>query len=282
MEKTPWEQQVEAFLADLSPLTRDRYRSALEEFARWYRSSYGEDPDIRLLTPQEVRDWMAHLQSVRKLKAASIQLRLSALRSMARRHGRELRVRGPRREKPPVEALNGRELGRLLAALEGEHWTDKRNLAAASLMARAGLRVSEVIGLGTEDIELKARSGWALVRKGKGMKERRVPLSAEARRALEAYMSVRPPIPGPLFLSRTGHPLSPRDIQRMLAEAARRAGIRKRVTPHVLRHTFATRFLQSGGDLATLAQILGHEWISTTTRYLHPNMERMQELVEAL
>ncbi len=82
------------------------------------------------------------------------------------------------------------------------------------------------------------------------MKERRVPLSAEARRALKEYLEVRPQAGGPLFLSRTHRALTARDVQRLLQEAARRAGIRKRVTPHLLRHTFATRFLRAGGDLA--------------------------------
>ncbi len=133
-----------------------------------------------------------------------------------------------------------------------------------------------------EDVEVNSRSGWVLVRKGKGVKERRVPLSAEARQALRAYLEVRPQRPGPLFFSRTYQPLRARDVQRVLAEAVRRAGIERRVTPHVLRHTFATRFLRSGGDLATLQAILGHANLSTTARYLHPDTGRMQEMVEEL
>ncbi len=133
-----------------------------------------------------------------------------------------------------------------------------------------------------EDVEMNSRSGWVLVRKGKGVKERRVPLSAEARQALRAYLEVRPQRPGPLFFSRTYQPLRERDVQRVLAEAARRAGIGRRVTPHTLRHTFATRFLRSGGDLATLQAILGHANLSTTARYLHPDTTRMQEMVEEL
>ena len=279
-----WKEQVVSFLETLSGFTRDRYKTALEEFAKWYRTTCGEEPDVKLLNAEELREWTSYLLNVRNLKAASVNLRLSALRSFARHHGREIRVKGVRQEKPPIEALSGRELGRLLAVLEGERWIDRRNVAAVALMARAGLRVGEVVNLRVSDVELNARSGWLLVRKGKGLKERKVPLSAEARRVLREYLEVRPKQAqtDALFITRTFHPLQARDIQRLVQEAARKAGIKKRVTPHTLRHTFATRFLQAGGDIATLATVLGHERIVTTTRYLHPSASRMQEMVEGL
>lgn len=278
-----WKDQIEGFLETLSGFTRDRYKAALEEFEKWYRITYGEEPDVKLLNAEELREWISYLLNVRNLKAASVNLRLSALRSFARHHGRELRVKGVRQEKPPIEALDGRELGRLFAVLEGDRWVDKRNVAAVALMARAGLRVGEVVNLRISDVELNARSGWLLVRKGKGLKERKVPLSAEARRALSEYLEARPKAKtDALFITRTWQPLQARDIQRLVQEAARKAGIKKRVTPHVLRHTFATRFLQTGGDIATLATILGHESIMTTTRYLHPNASQMQRMVEEL
>ena len=277
-----WEEQVQSFLEQHSGITRRRYGDALREFAEWYRTTYGESPDICLLTPQEVREYVSYLTTVRRLKAASVNVRLAAIRSLARFHERELRVRGVRQERPPVEALDGRELGRLLAALEGDDWVSRRNRAMVALMARAGLRVGEVLALKPEDVELNARSGWVLVRKGKGMKERRVPLSAEARRELREYLEVRPQRSGPLFFSRTYQSLTGRDVQRVVAEAARRAGLEKRVTPHTLRHTFATRFLQAGGDLATLQMVLGHASLSTTARYLHPDAGRVQEMVEEL
>jgi integrase/recombinase XerC len=275
-----WDEAVKEFLKGYSGITRRRYQDALREFAEWYRATYGERPDIHLLTQQEVREYVSYLLAVRRPKAASINLRLSAVRSLARHGGRDLRVRGVRQERPPVEALDGREPGWLVAALEGEDWISRRNQAMVALMARAGLRVGEVLALMLEDVEVNARSGWVLVRKGKGVKERRVPLAAEARQAVRAYLEVRPPRPGRLFFSRTYQLLSERDVQRVIAEAARRAGIGRRVTPHTLRHTFATRFLRSGGDLATLQAILGHANLSTTARYLHPDTGRRQEMVE--
>jgi len=280
----PWTDAMKSFLDSLSsPRTRDRYQAALEEFAAWYERTFGEPPDPALLTDLEIRDYVAHLQAVRKLSPSSIHLRLSAIRGLLKSLGRTLRVRGPRMQRAPVRALSARELGRLFAAAEGEDWLDRRNVAILALMAKAGLRVGEVVALETTDVELNARSGWALVRSGKGNKARRVPLNAEVRRALQEYLACRPDFPTQrLFVSRTGAPLSARDVQRLVGALARRARLEGKVTPHVLRHTFATRLLERGADIATVAAILGHESIATTSRYLHPSEARLAEAVEGM
>jgi site-specific recombinase XerD len=101
--------------------------------------------------------------------------------------------------------------------------------------------------------------------------------------ALAAYLSVRPePIGSSLFVSRTYTPLSARDLQRMVTNVAYRAGLRQQVTPHLLRHTFATRALRSGVDIATLSRLLGHETLATTARYLHPDMATVAVMIEEL
>jgi integrase/recombinase XerC len=279
-----WADAMKNFLDSLSsPRTQERYQAALSEFAAWYRQTFRDDPDPALLTDLEVRDYVAHLQAVRKLSPSSIHLRLSALRGLLKSLGRTLRVRGPRMQKPPVRVLSARELGRLFAAAEGEDWIDKRNVALLALMAKAGLRVGEVIVLEMGDIELNARSGWATIRMGKGNKTRRVPLNGDVRQALQAYLAVRPAFSTPfLFVSRTGSPLSARDVQRLVAELARKARIEGKVTPHTLRHTFATRLLERGADVAAVAALLGHESIATTSRYLHPSEARLVEAVEGV
>lgn len=282
--KPLWENAVQEFLKGYCGITHRRYQDVPQDFADWYRATHGEAPNPQLLTAQEIREYAGYLLSVCRLKAASINLRLSAVRSLLRHIGRDVRLRWVRQKKPPVDALDGRELGRRFAALEGGDWLSRRNQVMVALMARAGLRVGEVLALMPEDIdvEVNARSGWVLVRKGKGVKERRVPLSAEARQGLWGYLEVRPRRLGPFFFSCTFQLLTGRDVRRIIAEAARRAGLGRRVTPHVLRHTFATRFLRSGGDLATLQAILGHTRLSTTARHLHPDAGRMQEMVEEL
>ncbi len=277
--------QIAAFVRTChSPRTRERYTAALAEFHTWYAGSYGQEPDAALLTAEEAREWSAHLRTVRRLSPSSVNLRLAALRGLARHHGRTLQVKGAKKMAPRLEPLTAREMGRLLAALDGESWLDKRNVALVSLMGRAGLRVSEVVALAPEDITLSPRKGQVRVRQGKGGKERTVPLSRQARAELQAYLDARPtPPPQPLFLSRTGQPLATRDVQRMVARAARMAGLAKPVTPHLLRHTFATRALRSGRvDLATLSALLGHANLTTTARYLHPDREQVAAMVEEL
>ena len=182
-------------------------------------------------------------------------------------------------------------MGRLFAVAEGERWLDKRNTALLSLLARAGLRVSEVCTLAVGDVTLNGRSGAALVRKGKGVKERQVALSKQARQALQIYLEVRPDWPTEqFFFSRTGKRLDTRAVQRLVEKLARLAGIAHQVTPHTLRHTFATRFLRKGGDpsadfrtgLATLQMLMGHANLVTTARYLHPDKAQVQAMVEEM
>lgn len=279
-----WADAVRDFLDSLfSPKTQELYRAALGEFAVWYEQAFGKPPDPMLLADSQVRDYVMYLQVVKRLSPSSIHIRLSALRGLLKRLGRTLWVRGPRMQRPPVRVLSVLELERLFAVAEGDDWMSKRNAVILALMAKAGLRVGEVVALELGDIELGARSGWVTVRMGKGNKTRRVPLSSGVCRALRAYLAVRP-VSGAsvLFLSRGGNPLSARDVRRLVTRLARRAGIEGRVTPHVLRHTFATRVLEMGADLATVAAILGHESVATTSRYLHPSEARLVEVVERL
>jgi site-specific recombinase XerD len=282
-----WNEAVEAYLNTQRGITADRYRHALKDFAAWYRGTYGEEPEPNLLTDEEAREWRAHLAGVKKYAAATVNVRLSALKGLVRHAGGRLELRGMRKVQQPVEPLSGRELGRLVRAVEqhewGPDWMPLRNAALVALMARAGLRVGEVVWLDLEDVALNERSGWVTIRQGKGLKERRVPLSVQARKALADYLKARPEAEtSALFLTKSWRRLGTRPAQRLVKSAAQRAGIQQDVTPHVLRHSFATRFLRKGGDLATLRDILGHANLATTSRYLHADATRMQEMVEEL
>jgi site-specific recombinase XerD len=279
-----WQTQVDKLLEDYEGITRERYAAGLAAFRAWYLQSYADEPDAALLTDDEVRDYRVYLTGVKGYKSATVNAYLAPIRALVRAQGRTLKVKGVKQVQAPVETLDARDLGRLINAVDGPQWSDRRDVALINVMARTGLRVSEALALKVGDIELGPRSGKLLVREGKGLKSRTLALSSETRDTLKAYLQVRPEVNGDLlFLSRTHRALDPRDVQRMVSEAARRAGIKFTVTPHTLRHSFATRFLtKNQGDIATLATILGHANISTTTRYLHPNAQQVQEMVEKM
>lgn len=280
-----WAAQTAEFLASYEGHTLDRYTAGLAAFATWYQERFGEEPDANLLTDEEARAYRVYLTG-KSYKAATVNAYLAPLRALVAEiaHGRSLKVKGVKLVQAPVTPLDARSLGRLINVLDGPDWQAKRDVALVGLLARAGLRISEALALELEDIELGPRSGRVLIRHGKGSKERATPLSAEARAALRAYLNVRPQVGhNLLFVSRTGRPLLARDAQRLITGAGRRAGIATPVTPHTLRHTFATRFLeQHAGDLRTLQDLLGHASLNTTGRYLHPSAQRVQGLVEDL
>lgn len=191
-----WKEAVDAFLATHRSSTAPQYRRALDAFATWYRGSYGELPEPKLLTEEEIREWRAYLTGVKKYAASTVNLKLSALKGVVRHVGRHVEVNGVRKVQQPVDPLSARGLGRLLRAVQnhrwGPEWMYRRNVALVGLMARAGLRIGEVLGLDIEDVKLNGRSGRIVVRQGKGMKERRVPLSSRAREVLEEYLEARP------------------------------------------------------------------------------------------
>jgi integrase/recombinase XerC len=276
-----WHDTVDAYLNTLTAGTARQYGIGLRDFATWYRQHYQEEPEPPLLTAEELREWRNDLVERQGLQAATVNQRLAAVKGLARHVGRRITVTGVQRVEQPVETLNGRELGRMFAAATGDRWLDARNVALLALMARAGLRVAEVCYLNCADVDLRPRSGSVLIRRGKGLKERSVALSKLARRDVAAYQAVRPDCARDrLFITHRGNPLRPRSVERMVARVARRAGIERHVTPHTLRHTFATRFLRRDGDLATLQALLGHARLETTARYLHPNLAQVRQMME--
>lgn len=174
--------------------------------------------------------------------------------------------------------LEYHEVEALLAAPKVETRAGLRDRAMLELMYACGLRVSEVAGLTLQSVQ--AEAGYVRVR-GKGNKERLVPIGRVAVAWVERYrqqarpaMSTRPE----LFLSRRGGPLTRQAIWRLIRRYARAAGIRKHVSPHTLRHSFATHLLQNGGDLRVIQEMLGHASITTTQIYTHANCGRLKQV----
>ena len=288
-----FEQQVQHFLDGHveKENTRRAYEQALRYFARWYRTTYGEEPGAEGLTRHEVREYVSYLINVERKAPSTVNQRLSALKKLAQFYGRDINVKGVRQVPPPIRTLTRREITKLLSAADQEEgWLARRNVAILSLMLYAGLRVGEVVKLQVGNVTILQRKGKVFVPYSKGGVSRFVPLSKEARRALTVWFQVHPLLKGEkqngdenviLFPSKSLKPLSPRNVYDVVEKYARRAGL-DGVSPHTLRHTFATMMVETGADVRTVQGLLGHKNLETTMRYLHPNEERMQDLVDRL
>ena len=285
--------EVDEFLADLrrqdaAPATVRNYAADLCAFARWFPDSTGEAFGARAVTPTDLREYRGYLRAVEQRQAATINRRLAALRrffAWAKGTGKiaELpteQVKGVPAAPRTPKALAKREVDRLIR--EAERHGHKRNLAILLTLRHTGLRVGELCNLRLGDVAISERKGEVLVRGGKGNKDRTIPLNNDARRALTAYLDVRPKVADDrLFVGQRGEPLRPQGAQQVVAKYARRAGLPD-VTPHVLRHTFAKHVLDAGEDLATVQRLLGHERLETTAIYTQPTARDLEQAVRRL
>jgi len=179
------------------------------------------------------------------------------------------------------DVLSSQEITRLLAATENQKPVGQRNLAMLELLYAAGLRVSELVNLKVTDVNLEA--GFVRVM-GKGGKERIVPFGLSARRCIDEYLALARPIllknhtSNYMFVARAGRPMTRQGFWKMLKACAGRAGLTKKVTPHSLRHSFASHLLEGGADLRAVQVMLGHADISTTQIYTHVAREHLKRL----
>jgi len=263
------------------------YRRDLADFASFVslRSQPPAEAEERLL-----RDYLASLDN-RGLSAATAVRRLSTLRQFfrflfaegLRQDDPTAALEGPRRRRPLPKVLSESEVeGMLRLARTGFGSDAPRLLALVELLYATGLRVSELVSLPRAALRGDPR---VLLVSGKGGRERLVPLSEPAMEAVRAYLRAEEPCtestPARLFPSRSGRGhLSERRFAQMLKELAMGAGLDPcRVSPHVLRHAFATHLLAHGADLRTVQQMLGHADISTTQIYLHVLEHRLHALL---
>lgn len=297
---TEGDAQLQAFVAslrkhDLAVATIRSYQHDVDVFLRWLGDVGGDPKRLDLLTEIDLINYRQHLVSVRRLRPATINRRLHALKRLCRwategeriletniaRDVKTLRS-APRRR--PL-GLRAREVHSLLrAAGQSKHHLAKRNYAILQLMLQTGLRVQEVASLCVADVTIRNRTGSVRVRHGKGRQEREIPLNTTARRALRQYLDsceTREP-ENSFFLSKRGTPLSVRSLQSFVTELARRAKItRLQVSPHTLRHTFALNYLkQNPGKLVELASLLGHESLNTTAIYTQPSTKELADDLE--
>ena len=304
------EEWVGKFLAHLatdrgaSTYTQRNYRHALTEFANWHRQERQQQPSWDKLQRDDFRAYLRFLGR-NNLGRSPIQLRFSALRTFYRfliRHGvvemspiKNLALPKPGKRLPQfltIEQIK-KLLAAPLAALDAPKEKGRGRPVSASICYRdvailetvysCGLRVSELCGLRAEDIDWSEQ----LVRvRGKGQKERLVPVGEPALKAVQNYWSTLPQPPSgqsPVFLAQTRRPapMRPLDLARRLKKHLAVAGLDPKLTPHKLRHSYATHLLDAGADLRSVQELLGHAHLVTTQVYTHLTTERLKKAYDA-
>ena len=273
------------------------YRRDITQFFRFMAGHLGGPPDLGMLGRLEAADLRAWLAERTRagLARTSVARALSAVRSLfrflARRELTENAaiggLRTPRLPRTLPRALDLGALGNLLdAAQENDRieWIVRRDLAVLLLLYGAGLRIAEALGLSKGTAEMLLQSGNdALTIAGKGGRQRMVPLLPQVLDALRAYREVCPYYAAladreSLFVGARGGPLRPEIVQRRVRELRARLALPEDLTPHALRHSFATHLLGAGGDLRTIQELLGHASLSTTQRYTDVDDERLLEI----
>ncbi|HSD81829.1 MAG TPA: site-specific tyrosine recombinase XerD [Solirubrobacteraceae bacterium] len=220
--------------------------------------------------------------------AATLQRKAACLRSFYRHLRREQVIdydptadlRAPRKSQRLPQVLSRDEVAALLAAPKGTDPASLRDRAMLELMYACGLRASEAVNLDVRDVDLKAQ---VLRTRGKGSKERVVPIGREAVAAARTWLARgRPAFVGPgeesrLFVNRRGTGLTRQGLYKIVQRHARAVGLESRMSPHTLRHTFATHLLAGGCDLRSVQEMLGHADIATTQIYTHLSAERLKD-----
>ena len=288
------DQQIDRFMAYLqieknaSPHTIDSYRADIGQFAAFVREQ-GIVPEAIFLhiTPMLIRAYLAQMNQ-KEYSRRTIARRIASLRSFFRFLCREeitdenpfALVRTPKLEKKLPVFLDRTEIDGLLK-LPDDGLLGRRDRAILELLYATGVRVSELAKLPLDHVDLSNR--YILVF-GKGSKERIVPIGKAAVTVLKVYMeSVRPQLvvccTGPrhqqLFVNSKGGPLTDRSIRRILDRYVEKLALTKNVSPHTIRHTFATHLLNNGADLRSVQEMLGHVNLSTTQLYTHVTKERL-------
>jgi integrase/recombinase XerD len=275
-----------SFERGLSDRTLEAYGKDLGRFVTFLEERGLGGPDAVQHT--DVRDYVYHLKDA-GLAATSIRRAQSSIRTYfsfllgegAVETDPSERLESPRVWRRLPDVLSRPDVERLVEAPDPDRPLYWRDRAMLELLYATGVRVSELVGLELAALDLD--EGLCTVF-GKGSKERMVPVGGPAKRATERYLEgVRPSLDrgrgdGKVFLNARGRPLSRMAVWTVVKDARERAGIQAKISPHTLRHTFATHLLEGGADLAAVQELLGHADISTTQIYTHVDREYLRDV----
>ena len=270
---------------NVSEHTLEAYRSDLEQFSNFLRRERGDEAGLEGVDHLLIRRYMAFLH--KSHKKSSIGRKLASIRAFFKfllRRGKVAKnpaelVSTPKKEKHLPFHLTIDEVTALVEAPGGAELLTLRDRVILETLYSCGIRVSELTGLNVASLELDE----GLVRVlGKGNKERIVPLGSYARQAISAYFALRgtPPADAPLLLNARGGRLTSRSVGRIVDKYILKLATVKKVSPHTLRHTFATHLLEGGADLRAIQELLGHASLSTTQKYTHVSIDRLMEVYD--
>ncbi len=297
MKAMPVEHLIRVFIESLavekgfSENTCRGYRNDLEQFLNYLAENRRSRPDgpvdIDWVDNLTIRGYLGYLH--KRNKKTTIARKLSALRSffhfLVKRGVIEENpaesILTPKQEKTIPSYLPVDEMFRLLDSISTSGMLDLRNRAIFETLYSCGIRVSELVGLNTMDVDFRQ----ALIRVlGKGSQERIVPIGKNALAAITTYRQVlqrkcgiSEQSSGPLFLNKNKGRLTARSVARILDQLVTACGLLTPVSPHTLRHTFATHMLDAGADLRAVQELLGHKSLSTTQKYTHVSIDRLME-----
>jgi len=273
---------------DVSAHTIKAYREDLESLADYLVDDRGKPPGPAQISPLDLRQYVSDLHAAGYARS-SISRRLASLRSFFRFAQREGTVdsnpakplRNPRKQRSLPHFMTSEEVERLLLSPNASKQMGARDLAILETMYSTGVRVSELVGLNVEDLDLE--EGVARIR-GKGKRERYAPLGSFAVGAVEHWLETRGDgaldWKDPVFVNRLGTRLSTRSVGRMLEKYLAQAGLDRRTTPHTLRHSFATHLLDRGADIRSVQELLGHRSLVTTQIYTHLTTATLRKAYE--
>ncbi len=273
--------------------TRSAYRYDLEEFAAICAGILNTDSralDLKTISPLVIRGYLGTLH--RTNRKSSIARKLSAIRSFFRflirrgwisSHPAEF-IQTPKQDKPVPVYLTVDDMFRLLDGLDVSTLAGVRDSAMLETLYSTGMRVSELTGMNLRDLD--AEQGLIRIR-GKGNRERISPVGDRAISAIRRYRDrltqeagIGTRINGPVFLNLRGTRITTRSVQRILDAWAQRTGIAFPISPHKIRHSFATHMLDSGAGLREVQEMLGHQSLSTTQKYTHVSLDRLMEIYD--
>jgi integrase/recombinase XerC len=285
---------IAKYLAELerrgaSKHTLRNYGSDLEQFTAFLDAPGVAVPAVERIDLPLLREWLASLYDG-GLETVSVRRKVAAVRALfkfllgekAVASNPAARLRTPKVKQRLPEVMSEEKANRLIDAVEDGKLVEKpsreRDLAFLELLYGCGIRVSELVGINLADMDL--REGWLRVR-GKGKKEREVPLGERAIAAVQRYLGARPATgEKALFLNGRGGRLSDRQVRRLVKMYALLATGDSTVHPHSFRHAYATHLLSDGADLRAIQELLGHARLSTTQKYTQVSLRDLQAVYD--